>query len=190
MDYQEKEILQRELRENESILWYGKPIPKMFTGGGIVASIFGVIFICFSLFWVSTAWKMTSDEFFPPSLMDRIFPFFGFIFTIVGILLFLSPVWIKLDAKKTIYAITDKRCIIIKSGRVIKVKSYDKENINNYSKNEYRDGSGDIIFAKETYTTTDSDSRDTRLRVREIGFFNIMNVVDVEKFFREGMELN
>jgi hypothetical protein len=180
------EIVRGELNQNEFVKWIGRPIPKIITFGGVILSIFGAIFIIFSLFWITTALNHSKHSFyFKQSFMDKIFPYFGLIFLAIGIAIFLSPIFIYRDTKNTIYAITDKRCIIIKLGKSKRISSYSKESVSIIDRVEREDGTGDLIFAKEQYTSTDSDTNTSTISSRNIGFYYVPKVKEVEKYLSE-----
>ena len=184
MDFM-RSIVENELSTDETLIWVDKPIAKPITAGGIIASVFGLIFTSFSLFWTITALENSrNDYFFRQSIIDKIFPFFGLIFLIVGIGLLLSPVWIYKNSKNTTYAITNKRCLIIVSGHTKKVSSYSKDRLTILEKVEHNDGTGDIIFSKEAYTSTNSDTNSSEIRYRNIGFHSIQNVRVVEQHIK------
>lgn len=185
MRYSDNQIVEKELYTDEKIVWIGKPKAKAITGGGIFLSLFGGVFIAFSLFWITTAYNQGNHEFHMRiSLMDKIFPFFGLIFLIIGIAIFLSPIWIYRGTKNTIYVITNKRCIIIKASRTKRVSSYSKENLSIVDRVEKQDGTGDIIFFREQYTTTSNDTTSSHVENRNIGFYSIENVRQVELYLR------
>ncbi|MCX7920857.1 MAG: hypothetical protein N3B21_02350 [Clostridia bacterium] len=178
-----EQLVKDELEATEQLLWYEQPKAKIITAGGSVLCIFGIAFAVFSLFWMTTLLEQQSQAMLAVSLMDKIFPFFSAPFLIIGVLLMLSPYWIYRRAKRTVYAITNSRCIIITAGRTKKVESYNTDTIGNIEKVQYSNGFGDLTFAKEQYTMSGNDSG-TEVRMRSIGFYNICEVNKVEKILK------
>lgn len=180
-------IVQRETLDGEEIIWYGQPKAKFITGEGIVVFIFGAIFTAFSLFWTLSQIGPSSpfnDPFFRTSLIERIFPYFSLPFFLIGLWMLGGPFWIYRKAQRTLYAITNKRCLIMVLGRTKKIKSYDIDEIPNIDKTEYSDGSGNIIFAKEVHVGMRDDNGRRRVSTEKIGFYRIENVREVEKKLR------
>lgn len=182
------EIVENEIRENETINWYDKPQAKKINAEGIIMTIFGCIFVGFSMFWTLSQIGPKSpfnDPFFTQSLIDRMFPYFSLPFFIIGLLLLPGPYWIYKRMLNTIYAITNERCIIITVGRTKKVQSYNIYEIRNIEKTEYSDGTGDICFAKETALSSRDEHGNRTIRTIQIGFNRIQNVTEVEHILRK-----
>lgn len=180
MDIDVKQLIRDELDSDEELLWDGRPKAKVATGSNAVLFLFGVIFMAFSLFWTMTLLENNARSVFRASVMDKIFPFFSIPFMAAGVGLLFSPLWNYRKTENTVYGITSKRCMIIVNGRTRKVQSYDHAKIGNIEKVQYSNGYGDILFAKEQYTTSD-DSHGTEVRMRSVGFLNIPDVSEAER---------
>lgn len=186
------EILENEIHENEVIKWYDKPQAKKINGEGMVMTIFGCIFVGFSMFWTLSQIIPKStfeDAFFTQSLIDKMFPYFSLPFFIIGLLLLPGPYWVYKRMINTIYAITNERCLIITVGRTKKVKSYNIHDLHNIEKTEYSDGTGDICFAKETSLGNRVEHGNRTVRTTQIGFNRIKNVTEVEHMLRSIVKL-
>lgn len=183
MEIDIRQLIKAELGCDEELLWEGQPRARIITVGSSIAFIFGIIFTAFSLFWTTSLLEQNSVSLFPATLMDRVFPFFSIPFLAIGIFLLFSPYWMYRGTQRTVFAITNRRCIIIKAGKTKKVKSYNNEKISNIEKVQYANGFGDLIFAKEQYTTSD-DNNGTEVRMRNVGFYYISGVNEVERILK------
>ena len=183
VDIDVKQLVKDELDSSEELIWEGRPIAKVFTARSGVALAFGLMFTAFSFFWTASLLKENTVSILPMTLIERIFPFFSLPFLAVGIWLMLSPYWMYRETQRTVFVITNKRCIIITAGRTKKVKAYVNSRINSIEKTEYSDGSGDLIFAREQYTTS-GDNGTREIRTRGIGFHSIQSVSEVQKLLK------
>lgn len=178
-----REMVESELLNDEELIWYDQPIAKKITGEGIILSVFGIFFTAVSGTGLWTLIKPSSPfdfNFHHKTTMEKLFPLFILPFFIIGLALLAGPYWVYKSALKTIYVLTDKRCIIIKAGRTKKVSSYDVDEINNIEKKEYSDGSGTLVFLKETYLSSRDDNGHRSVRTKNIGFLEIRDVKKVE----------
>ncbi len=177
------------LEPGEEILWQGQPDTRMdwrdlfgpFT-------IFGVIFIGFSIFWVAMARSMTGDEGFPLSL----FPLFGLPFFAIGLYLLIGHVIA--DAyfrQNTFYTLTDRTAFIATNGfGKRRLKSYP---IAEMPFLELEDGwTGHVLFWEEVSTrssrgpaATGHRRRPVTATRRSIGFRHIPEARAVYKMLRD-----
>ena len=75
-------------------------------------------------------------------------------FVLVGLGFLSQPIIAAARARKTVYAITDRRLLIITSGlRSVRVDSYPLDSINILERTDRANGYGDIVFHKETEPT-------------------------------------
>ncbi len=81
--------------------------------------------------------------------------------------------------RRTIYAITEKRLLILQVGRVVKVFSFFPEKIVALEKQVHSSGRGNLVFAKDDFGNTIGFRRD--------GFYGIENVAGVERIIREAL---
>ena len=168
-------IAQREMRPGERLIWADRPAPRRLALAGIPIMLFGAVFGGFALFWIAGAASMTPAD----SGAFAFFPLFGVPFLLVGLGIMLTPVWIWLGAKKTVYAISSDRLVIIKGNRV---QSFEADEIDELERRERADGTGDVIFNRQLVR---SHSRHHgRTRERKIGFFGIPEVRRVEDEIR------
>ena len=168
-------IAQRQMRPGERLIWADRPAPGRMALAGLPVTLFGAVFGGFALFWIAGAASMTPAD----SGVFAFFPLFGVPFLLVGLGIMLTPVWIWLGAKKTIYAISSDRLVIIKGNRV---QSFEPDEIDELERRETSDGRGDVIFSRDLVRSR--SRRGSRTRVRKIGFFGIPEVRRVEDEIR------
>lgn len=169
--------LQNELDAGETLLWQGAPDPARLAQRNLWQAAFGGCFTCFALFWMggaffissmiagATGWRLLSA-----------FPLFGLIFLVVGLGLLFSPLTAMKRGSSTVYAVTDRRLIVLESGKVL---SYSPSDLQTLERRDTPDGRGDLVFQRRTSYSSEGHSS-----VREIGFFGIPNPREVERLVR------
>lgn len=162
--------------EGESVAWCGRPNPIRMMRKMMPIVLFAIPWTAFSLFWVYAA---SGFQFFPDFSEGgfAFFPLFGVPFVLIGLGMFLSPVYQYVKAFRTIYIITDKTARIVVSGRTKKVNTYSRADIETIQRTEKKDGSGDLIFKNEISFFSKGGRR-----VNAIGFFGIQNVRSAEQY--------
>jgi hypothetical protein len=155
-----------ELAADEKLLWVGQPRADLAARPVWILIPMGIFFAGFALFWTALApWFMAPC---------------GVPFIAIGIFLLASPIWLRALARKTLYALTDRRAIIFKPswfGRV-HVHSFTAAGLGQMSRKERPDGSGDLVF--QVYTTGFGENA----RSEAQGFLAIDDVRHVEDLIR------
>ncbi|HUS35054.1 MAG TPA: hypothetical protein VM680_06845 [Verrucomicrobiae bacterium] len=168
-----------ELRSGERILWTAQPIAARVGRASWPLVIFGIFWTAFSVFWVAAAgwgaWRNSTPGPF------KLFPLFGVPFVLIGIGMLTSPIWMRKKAAKTVYMITDQRAVILSQGLrgKTRVESYAPAQLQSITRDQFADGSGDIIFETRTWRDSDGDRRTSR-----VGFFAVPDVKTVEDHIR------
>lgn len=145
---------QSELESGESLAWSGTADPRRAALSAIPAAIFGIPFAGFALFWMSQAFRAThamagnSRNSFVSGF--KVFPLFGAPFLLVGLAITLAPLWAFLTGRNTVYAVTNRRVMVISGSRSRAVKSYTPADIASVEHRERPDGSGDIVLMTNT----------------------------------------
>jgi hypothetical protein len=130
-----------QLRHGEKTLWAERPKPVARALTKIAPGLFGIPFFCFAIFWIFTAVGMGGGI---------LMALFGLPFVLVGAALMLSPLWSYLEAKSwLVYAITDRRLLIIRTFPRNKVESFEPADITRLTRTSKADGSGNVIFAED-----------------------------------------
>ena len=178
-----RSAVQSEVRDGERLVWAAQALPRYFTGPALGSVLFAIPWTGFAIFWTVSAFVGTrymggGDA---TSAGFRFFPLFGVPFILIGLALFSAPFWTARRLKRTVYAITDRRAIILAAGSFgsMKVRSFGPGALASIERVERADGSGDLIF--EEYTERRGSSSHT---VRH-GFVSVARVRDVEDVVRK-----
>jgi hypothetical protein len=154
-----KEILHSELLPGEQLLWTGQPDPSIiFTPFDFLLVPFSLIWGGFAIFWeITVLGLIPSMKPNPPPPVAFIlfgipFVFIGFYF-IVG--RFFYKNWKK---KKTWYAVTDRRILIVTQGISSNCQTADLDSIPSVSKSIRKNGNGNIKFGNSSVLTSMYDN--------------------------------
>ena len=104
-------INQYVLQKDEKIVWKGRPTPSRCASVGLFQSFFGIFFFGFAIVWTVMASKAEEAGFFP---------LFGIPFMAVGAWMVSGPLRHYRWGKRTYYAITNNRILIVTTGSVSK----------------------------------------------------------------------
>lgn len=115
-------------------------------------------------------------------LISFVFPLFGIPFVLVGLWMLTMPAREAARGARMLYAITNRRALIIEGGSETKVKSYTARDMGNIERTERGDGSGDIVFGRERRTGAKG-----RTYFEPIGFFGVRDVRMVEAALRQSL---
>lgn len=173
-----KDRVKRELEADERILWMAQPIPRFFTVRSTASFLFAIPWTAFAIFWMCAASGFKFPDFSQAGF--SFFPLFGLPFLLIGIGLLSAPWRMYRKAFKTIYAITDRRAMILESGRATAIRSYPPDRLRNIYRKEKNDGTGDVIF--DSFAGSGSDAERPALM---FGFLNIYDPKTVEHILRE-----
>jgi hypothetical protein len=163
-----------ELSPDERLVWIGQPRLDLAVRPAYFLVPFGVFFTGFALVWIVVATLITFGIMAPCGLP----------FVAVGVGLIVSPLWLRAIARKTVYALSDRRAIIWQPswfGRVT-VQSFTAAGLGQMSRTERQDGTGDLVF--QVYTTGFGEDAQTVRR----GFMGIDRVRDVEQLVRNTLQ--
>lgn len=151
-----------ELRPDERLVWFGRPVPQAqaWTFGCMRAIAIVPVVVGLPLLFV-----------FPPAAL---------VFLPVGWMFWMMPRWIRRQAGRTFYLLTDQRAItwepMFFGG--ITVQSFTGAGLAQMVRHENADGSGSLVFREDILL--DDDGTATRSR----GFLNIARVREVEDLVR------
>jgi hypothetical protein len=181
--------LQSELQPGERLVWAGQPRPDLVSRQAWLLVPCGVVFTGFALFWMVTAGGMAAVAGGVNGGFGSLFgcfPCFGIPFVLVGLFMLTSPVWLRRQAHKTLYALTDRRAILFepKWFRMATVRSYTAAGLSHLTRRERPDGSGDLVFEEFTTSNLDSDGNRSYSTTRR-GFLAIDRVREVEELVRK-----
>ncbi len=97
----------------------------------------------------------------PAGTWDAVLAKFGVLFALsflaAGLVMLASPWWVRARARRTVYAITDKRILTLVAGRTLKATSIVPERIAKLERSERRDGSGSLKIVSGVRRDSDGD---------------------------------
>jgi hypothetical protein len=169
---------QSELQSGESLCWTGTADPRRAALSALPASIFGIPFAAFALFWITQAYHATSAMSRSSNAFAKgfsVFPIFGVPFLLVGLGVILAPLWAFLKGGNTVYAVTNQRVMIITGSGNRSVKSLTPADIVSIDHRERPDGSGDIAITTNAVTRTNNMT--SQVKVALCGIPNVKQVV-------------
>lgn len=179
-----RDMVENETEEGETLLWVAQPRPGRMAMRMLPLVLFAIPFTGFAIFWITMALTMggeaESGDGGNSETLSLMFPLFGLPFVLVGLGMLSSPLWALRNARKTVYAITDRRAIIFDSGLSMKIRSYGPDELGELTRKQKPDGSGDIILDEKITRDSDGDAH-----TRKIGFFGIPDVKEVERMLRD-----
>lgn len=184
-------LVHGELASGEQLLWVGQPRPRRLVVSSLPVLVFGIPWTAFSVFWVAMASGMliaapANNAGAPRGFgaFFSCFPLFGVPFVLIGLGMLSAPYWAYRKARRTCYALTDRRAVIWEPSAfgAVSVRSYRPADLTRVRRNQYTDGSGDLIF-EEYYTYGNRGSRTTNYR----GFLGIERVREIEELLRKAL---
>ncbi len=180
------ERLDAELAKGERVVWSGQPIAWRFVWPSVFIVLFGIPWTAFAIFWIATASGIAGHV--PgeaPGVFSlfRFFPLFGIPFVLVGLVMLSAPYWALRRARRTVYAITDRRALLIEGGllRGVSVRSIEPERLNDVTRTQFDDGSGSLILRRQYQ----GNVHNRGAQFLNIGFHCIPDVKHVEDLVRQ-----
>jgi hypothetical protein len=129
---------------------------------------------------------MSSSHPWPSDGFD-FFPMFGIPFIVNSLGMVSAPLWAYRKAGRTVYAISDKRLLILQGRTLRSVQAFDARRIGAIAHTTRPDGSGDVLFADEVGTYCSRYGSYTSVTC--IGFFGVPDV-RIERFVRDVAQRN
>ena len=168
---------QSELQSGESLLWTGLADPRRAAVTALPAAVFGIPFAGFALFWMNMAYRGTHDLARAHNSFASgfsVFPLFGLPFLLIGVGIVLAPLWAYLKGRNGVYAVTNRRVMIITGTTSRAVKSLMPNDIAEVAHRERPDGSGDVLI--RTNATTRTNNMTSQITV---GLYGVPSVKEV-----------
>jgi hypothetical protein len=177
-------LVDAELAKGERVIWVGQPIPWRFARSSIPTVLLGIPFTAFACFWIAAASGFRFPDFSKP---QGLFPLFGVLFVLVGLGMLLSPLWMLYRAGRIVYAVTDRRALVIERGILgqATVRSFEPARLTDVTRIQYADGSGNLVFLREYRPDRRYGADGRRGRFVEVGFLAVPDVKEVEDRIRE-----
>ena len=170
---------QSELQSGESLYWSGTADPGRAALSALPATLFGIPFAGFALFWMNGAYRASTHLAKSPDAFAKsftVFPLFGLPFLLVGLGIVLAPLWAYLKGRTTVYAITNQRILVITGSGNRSVKSITPADIAGVEHRERPDGSGDIVIQTNAITRTNNSV--SQLKIALCGIPNVKQVAE------------
>ena len=142
--------LDAELGHGERALWVARPRPRRQLRA-LAIWLFAVPWTAFSVFWIAAAGFSHGA----PDAGSLLFALFGLPFLLIGIGMLAAPFAAVAAARRTVYALTDRRIVRISWGRRTVTKSVLLTQIGPVTRSSGSDGYGDLTI--ETHTSSDGD---------------------------------
>ena len=141
MSYEDRSIIDKELKSDESLLWSGKPRQGIQLHSSDAFLIpFSLLWGGFAFFWEYSVWKSGGPSFFL---------LFGIPFVLVGIYFIIGRFFYDATVRKnTFYGVTSERVIIVSGYFQRKVRSINVKSLDEISISEKRDHSGTITLGQ------------------------------------------
>jgi hypothetical protein len=134
-------LLQNELRPGESLLWQSAPIARRHWLATLPILLFAIPWTAFAIFWMTMAARGSA-----------LFALFGLPFLGIGCAMLSAPWWAARMARRTGYALTTDRALILTPapwGGGVSVRAFAPDELANVERVQRADGSGDLILARE-----------------------------------------
>jgi len=174
-----EKIVRAELEEGERLLWHGRPDPKAAAFHNARIVFIGAVIAIFALWWMLAAADYGIPD-FSQSMRIRIIESVAFLVLMVGLGLCYTPRIAYKRALGTVYALTDRRCLIISMNGNKVVQSYRQEDIGEIEWMIGPKKTDHVAFASPEATVRKGVST-----IRRAGFYNIADGKAVEQMLRE-----
>jgi len=168
---------QSELQGGESLLWSGPANPGRSAMAALPVALFGIPFAAFAFSFMSNAYRNTHNLANHPNTLAggfSVFPLFGLPFLLIGVGVTLSPLWIYLKGRSGVYAVTNRRVMLISGTSSRSVKSIIPTDIAGVNYRERPDGKGDVLIRTNSVARTNNGT--TQIVV---GLYGVPNVKEV-----------
>jgi len=176
--------LKLELSSGETLRWSAQPVASRQLEV-FAAYLFAVPWTIFSILWTVAAGFISLKGGVlgsaMPSGVRLFFALFGLPFVAIGIWMLAKPVLVLLNAKRSIYALTDRRLMFLVTGPRKSVRSIPLTHIGPMRRRESRDGWGSLII--ETHGEIDHDGD---VRTQTFIVAGVPEIAKVERFLANG----
>jgi len=172
-----------ELASGERVVWLGQPVPWLFAREGWMSVVIGIVWTGFVLYWMAGAAGMVEGRPRQPNGWEQtLLPLWGIPFFLIGFYLLTMPYWLARKARRTIYALTDRRAIVweVASWGKTTVRSFTPDRLLSMTRRARGGGGrGDLIF--EQFLERNGSGTTTIRR----GFMAIEHLKDADDLVRQ-----
>lgn len=172
-------LLQRELEPDEEVAWRGQPRPRLFVGQDAPQVLFGFMVLISALVLLVVGARLTN---FPGQGLSASFPIsslLGVAFLLGGVVVLGTTFLGGMRLRRTAYAITDRRVILLEDGRKRIVRSFTPSQFDEIQRTEHADGTGDLILTRRRW----SDPRG-RAQSEAVALLGVQEPQRVERLLR------
>lgn len=145
-----RDRVRSELRDGERLLWVGQPRPGRFARRGWLIAILDIPWLVMSTaFMVIVSVALFGEAAQGPPRPEWWFLFFfGIPFFLIGLAGVSTPYRMRRQARRTVYAVTDRRAIVWegRNFRQAKIHSVGPAELTRLRRVEYSGGVGDLIL--------------------------------------------
>jgi len=174
-----EKIARSALAEDEQLVWCDAPDPRASLIQHARIAIFGSGVGFLALWWLS---RLTDHGI--PDLTKfhytTVFILVSFFLLLIGLAMMSVPLVVHRNARRTVYALTDRRCMIVRLGKVRRIRSYTREDIGKIEWMIGPRGKDNVIFG-----TPEATVKKGGTPFRRAGFYTIPDAKTVEQRLRE-----
>jgi len=166
-------IAKAEMIDGETLIWADVSSVRNARRRTLPLSVLGWLFLILVFAWIAKA-----------AIASFWLLIMGLPFLVLAAALALLPWWWPSVMRHLVYAISDRRLLIIQNWPKRRVTSYGPEDIDVIERRDHRDGSGDLIFRREEHRKNrhhHDHPNKRRVSERPIGFFGIPDVRKLEE---------
>jgi hypothetical protein len=166
-----QQALERELRADETVQWYGWQLGRVeWRAFGIY--FFAIPWTAFSLLWTTlAAGAMLQMKDSGAGWLGWAFPLFGVPFIVVGAGMLAMPLMPLIQRGRVLYVVTGQRVLKLSLGNDLVVTAVPADRIGLIERREQHGGTGSLKLAIRIGTDSDGD--------RQTEFFELGAVADV-----------
>ena len=175
-------IAEGQLWPDETVTWAGYPNPMALARRDASKSWVGIQITAVAIFFT---WRVSRTIEHTSSPFQLYIHLCSLMFFAIGLSTLLQPLRSALKARSTVYAITNRRALIISGTRSRSVDWFDPADLANLECKQRRDGSGDIILHRTITTAWRSRSSRRSDLMPAVGFFGVPEVRRVEEALGE-----
>lgn len=157
-----KKFIAREA-PGEIMRWFARPAPGPVFRAGFVSYLLAIPWLAIALpVFLGMVGALVAEPRRSVPLWEKAAMGFGVVFTFafvaIGLVMLAAPFRARAKARRTVYAITDKRILAIVDGPSLKVTSIRPERILKVERREKRDGSGSLKIVIGYAKDSDGDT--------------------------------
>ena len=169
------EAITRRLAKGEKVVWWDRPSATGLARHELnFTTLLGMFFTAFAIFWMTTAYRVPGAFFL-----------FGSLFVAAGLWMVTTPLRAYWGASSTLFALTDKRALIVKGN---KSTGYPLDHVDFVETESGADGRGNVLFLKESGSPLPWGGGNSAQMMRKGGFIAIADAERVGQEMLRRME--